>query len=124
MKYVLTIKEEICTANGKDVKATELLKVMAHYGIVETYDNAIANEITPLKSTIDNLVKQNEAIKEQALDEFDMAILRVARDAKKKVVDEKDIQITDLTKELQNVIALQQQKNQELSSFLDKYIKG
>ena len=35
-KVVLSIKEDTCQENGKDVNATELLKVMSHYGTVES----------------------------------------------------------------------------------------
>lgn len=120
-KFVLTIKEEICTANGKDVKATELLKVMAHYGIVEDYNAVIERETAPLKVTIDDLVKQNEAIKEFALDDFDMAILRVARQAKKKELDGKDVQIAELTQELKKVVEFHEKKQQELTAFVTAF---
>ena len=70
-KYVLTIKEDVCKANGKDINAVELLKVMAHYGEVQTFEKLVANEVAPLQETIDNLVKQIDAIQDQNLTDDD-----------------------------------------------------
>lgn len=120
-QFVLTIKEEICTAHGKDVKATELLKVMAHYGLVEDYNTVIERETAPLKATINDLVKQNEAIKEFALDDFDLTILRAARQAMSKELDGKDVQISALTQELKKVVDFHEKKHQELTAFVTAF---
>lgn len=85
-RFVLTIKEDVCKANGKDVNATELLKVMAHYGTVETFEKVVASEIAPLQQTIDNLVRQIEAIEEQNLTDDEMAIVKAYRLAMSGVV--------------------------------------
>jgi hypothetical protein len=78
-RFVLTIKEDVCKANGKDVKAVELLKVMAHYGTVETFETVVASEIAPLQQTIDNLVRQIEAIDEKNVTDVEMGILKAFR---------------------------------------------
>lgn len=85
-KYVLTIKEDVCKANGKDVGAVELLKVMSHYGEVVTFDKAVASELAPLQQTIDNLVRQIEAIEERNLTDDEMAIVKAYRLAVSGVV--------------------------------------
>ena len=78
-KWVLDVREDVCKANGKDVQATELLKVMRTYGEVTPFETAVANEIAPLQKTIDNLVKQIEDIEEQNLTEDEMAIVKAYR---------------------------------------------
>ena len=78
-RWVLTIKEDVCKANGKDINAVELLKVMAHYGEVQTFEKLVANEVAPLQETIDNLVKQIDAIQDQNLTDDEMAIVKAYR---------------------------------------------
>ena len=85
-KVVLTIKEDICAKNNKDVNATELLNVMAHYGVVESYETATAKERAESQSTIDGLTKQLDDIKEQELTVDEMNIVRAYRAAKNSVV--------------------------------------
>lgn len=124
--YVLTVIPDVCTRNGKDVKATELLQKMAGYGKVESLKDVEQRITAPLRATIDSLVKQNEAIKEQELDDFDMAILRASREAKRKVVSEKDNQISELLKEHNKVLEFNEQQRKELTDFVtaftEKYI--
>lgn len=85
-KVVLTIKEDVCAKNNKDVNATELLNVMSHYGVVETYDAATAKDRAESQSTIDGLKKQLEDIKEQELTDDEINIIRAYRAVKNSVV--------------------------------------
>ena len=85
-KWVLDIREDICKANGKDVQATELLKVMQTYGEVVPFASAVASEVAPLQNTIDNLVKQIEAIEDQELTDDEMAMVKAYRLAMSGVV--------------------------------------
>jgi hypothetical protein len=125
-KWVLDVREDVCLAHGKDIQATELLKVMRTYGEVTPFETAIASHIAPLQKTIDNLVKQNEAVAEKQLDEFDMSIVRAAREAKQKVVMEKDNQISELLKEHNKVLEFNEQQRKDLTAFVtaftEKYI--
>jgi hypothetical protein len=124
--YVLTLIPDVCTRNGKDVKAKELLEVMSTYGKVEPLKDVEARISAPLKATIDNLVKQNEAIKENELDDFDMTVLRAAREAKQRVVKSKDMQISELQTEIKGIVDFNEKKQQELTAFItafaEKYI--
>ena len=85
-KVVLTIKEDVCAKNNKDVNATELLNVMSHYGVVETYESATAKDRAESQSTIDGLKKQLEDIKEQELTDDEINIIRAYRAVKNSVV--------------------------------------
>ena len=119
--FVLTINPDVCKANGKDVNAVELLKVMSTYGKVEKLTDVIARETAPLKQTVDNLVKQIDDIEENKLDEFDMTILRASRQAKKKELDGKDIQIAELTQKFNDVVEFHEKKHQELTDFVTAF---
>lgn len=119
--YVLTVIPDVCTSNGRDVNATGLLDKMGLYGKVEKLEDVIARETAPFKATIDSLVKQNEAIKEHDLDDFDMTILRSARDAKQKELEVKDIQIAELRTEIKKVVDFNDRKQQELTAFITAF---
>ena len=84
-KYVFTIKEDVCSANGKDINATELIGVMQHYGVVEDYDRVVTALCTEHQSTIDGLNRQLSAIKEQELTDDEIAIIRAYRAQKTNV---------------------------------------
>lgn len=85
-KVVLTIKEDVCVKNNKDVNATELLNVMAHYGTVETYEAATAKDKAEFQATIDSLNKQLNDIKEQELTVDEIEMVRAYRKNKSAVV--------------------------------------
>ena len=85
-KVVLTIREDVCAKNNKDVNAAELLNVMAHYGTVESYETATAKDTAEFQSNIDSLQKQLDDIKEQELTVDEINIVRAYRAAKNSVV--------------------------------------
>lgn len=85
-KVVLTIREDVCAKNNKDVNAAELLNVMAHYGTVESYETATAKDKAEFQSNIDSLQKQLDDIKEQELTADEINIVRAYRAAKNSVV--------------------------------------
>jgi hypothetical protein len=85
-KVVLTIREDVCAKNNKDVNAAELLNVMAHYGTVESYETATAKDKAEFQSNIDSLQKQLDDIKEQELTVDEINIVRAYRAAKNSVV--------------------------------------
>ena len=85
-KYVFTIRDDVCTANGKDVEATELLAKMKLWGEVEDYDRAIAAVKAEYQATVDNLTTQITAIKEQELTVDEMRMVVAYRENKAEVV--------------------------------------
>lgn len=85
-KVVLTIKDDVCARNGKDVNATELLTVMSHYGTVEDFETATAKEKAEYQATIDNLSSQLNAIKEQELTADEIKMVKSYRENKSSVV--------------------------------------
>lgn len=85
-KVVLTIKDDVCARNGKDVNATELLTVMSHYGTVEDFETATAKEKAEYQATIDNLSSQLNAIKEQELTADEIKMVESYRENKSSVV--------------------------------------
>lgn len=78
-KFVFTVKDDVCTANGKDVNATRILEVMHKYGTVEDYDAVVSGLKKEYQSVLDNVVAQNEAIKEQNLSADEIAMINAYR---------------------------------------------
>lgn len=93
-KFVFTVKDDVCTANGKDVNATRILEVMRKYGTVEAYDAVVAGLKKEYQAVVDNVVAQNEAIKEQNLTADEIAMVNAYRAqravAVQKYIDEND----------------------------------
>ena len=85
-KYVFTIKDDVCVANGKDVEATELLTKMRFWGEVEDYDQAISAVKAEYQTTVDNLSAQLTAIKDQELTDDEMRMVMAYRENKASVV--------------------------------------
>ena len=83
-KYVFTIRDDVCLANGKDVEATELLAKMKLWGEVEDYDRSVSAVKAEYQATVDNLTAQLSAIKYQELteDEIDLVLAYRANKAK------------------------------------------
>lgn len=107
-KYVFTVKDDVCTANGKDVNATRILEVMQKYGTVETYDVVVSGLKAEYQSVLDNVVAQNEAIKEQNLTVEEIAIVNAYRTqravAVQKYIDENAVlrnQLDDVKAEIE-----------------------
>lgn len=85
--YVFTIKEDICSANGKtEEQKKEILNVLAHYGSLEDYDLVVNAERNKYQTVIDNQQKQLDAIKDLELTDDEVAIVSAYRTAKKGVV--------------------------------------
>ena len=86
IKVVLTVQDDVCVKNNKDVNATELLKIMATYGKVEKFDDCVKTIESDYQDTIDNLVAENEAIKAQNLTEEEIAIVNEYRKQRARAV--------------------------------------
>jgi hypothetical protein len=104
-KLVFTIKDDVCTANAKDVNATRLLEVMKGYGTVEDYDAHVAGIKAEYQKTLDNVVAQNEAIKQQNLSDEEIAIVNAYRTQRAKAVKVYEDENAGLKKTLADVKA-------------------
>ena len=108
-KYVFTIKEEIAVAHGKDPNATELLKVLPHYGTLEDYESVITDVKHESQATIDKLTSHIKSIEEQELTEDEVLLLRTYRSNKATVEAAHVARENELTKQLQaNKVAFEQ----------------
>lgn len=85
-KLVLTIKDDVCLANNKDVNATRLIEVASTYGTVEDFDTVVAAVRAEYQATLDNVVAQNEAIKQQNLTEEEIAMVNAYRTQRAKAI--------------------------------------
>lgn len=79
LKYVFTIKEDVCAANGRTNKVSELLSVLPYYGELVDYDTAISDVKNEYQATIDNLTHQLEVLKDHNLTAEEIKVLNVMR---------------------------------------------
>ena len=117
-KVVLTIKEDVCERNGKDVNATELLSVMAHYGTVEDFETATAKEKAEYQATIDSLSNQLNMIKEQELTVDEIKIVKAYRENKAYVVSAYEAEAEQYKNQLQAVKNEHEQRVAKLKAIL------
>lgn len=117
-KFVFTIDEATCNANGKDANASELLAVMSKYGTVEDYEMVTAQAKNEYQRIIDNVTVQYNAIKEQKLTVDEVDMLRAYRNGKtasnKVYIDENNA----LRNELNNVKATNQKVVDNIKALL------
>jgi septal ring factor EnvC (AmiA/AmiB activator) len=114
----LTIKEDVCVKNNKDVNATELLNVMAHYGTVETYESATAKDKAEFQATIDSLNKQLNDIKEQELTVDEIKMVKSYRENKTSVVSAYVAEAEQYKNQLQAVKNEHEQRVAKLKAIL------
>ena len=117
-KYVFTIKEDVCSANGKDINATELLTVMQHYGVVEEYDRVVTALCTEHQSTIDGLNRQLSAIKEQELTDDEIVIVKAYRAQKANVTNALHAQISERDNQLRDIKSKHEQMSARIVALL------
>ena len=117
-KVVLTIKEDVCERNGKDVNATELLAVMALYGTVVVFDTATAKEKSEYQTTIDSLSAQINAIKEQELTVDEIKMVKAYRENKTSVVSAYVAEAENYKSQLQAVKNEHEQRVAKLKAIL------
>lgn len=117
-KYVFTIKDDVCAANGKDIEATELIEKMKLWGEVEDYEKAIASVRAEYQKVIDNLNAQLAAIKDQELTDDEIALLNSYRSCKKLTGDRFQARIDALEKQLDDISAGYQKKIAQISELL------
>jgi uncharacterized protein YeeX (DUF496 family) len=119
-KVVLTINDAVCLQNGKDVNATELLKVMRTYGTVEDFDSAVAQMKAEYQKTLDDVVAQNEAIKQQNLSEEEIAMVNAYRTQRAKAVKVYIDENAKLNKTLEDVKTEHERTIQLISNVINK----
>ena len=117
-KVVLTIKDDVCARNGKDVNATELLTVMGHYGTVEDFETATAKEKAEYQATIDNINAQLMAIKEQELTVDEIKMVKAYRENKSTVVSAYVLEAENYKAQLQAVKNEHEQRVAKLKAIL------
>lgn len=81
---VVHILDDVCAKNGRDPEATKLIEIAKTFGSVETLDSALAAERAKSQATINNLMAQNEQIKEYEVTPEELAVLRAMREKSKK----------------------------------------
>jgi hypothetical protein len=118
-QYVFTMKEDVCSLNGKtDAQKEEVLKVLSHYGTVEDYEVVIAGEREKYQAVIDNQSKQIEAIKDQDLTDDEMKIVNMYRECKKSNDAQHLSRINDLVNQLEAVRNEQEKRNAQIKAIL------
>lgn len=82
-KIVLIVKEDICTANGKDEAAVnKLLEVMHKYGDVVSYEDYVKVEVAEMQKIIDNLKSQVTELQSVKLSDAEKGIVNAFRECK------------------------------------------
>lgn len=118
--FVFTVKDDVCTANNKDVNATKILEVMRTYGTVEDYDEHVKAIKNQYQASLDNVVAQNEAIKEQNLtsDEIELvnAYRKLRAQATKSYITENDT----LRKQLEEIQAENEKRNDAIAVLIGR----
>lgn len=117
-KYVFTIKDDVCAANGKDIEATELLAKMRLWGDVEDYEKATAAERAEYQATIDGLTAQLAAIKSQELTDDEIVLLNSYRACKKTTGDAFQTRIDALEHQLEEISTGYQKKIEQISALI------
>jgi hypothetical protein len=117
-KFVFTIKDDVCAANGKDVNASELLSVMTHYGTVEEYDKVVAALSQEYQASIDGLNRQLALIKEQELTEDEIKMVKAYRDGKNSVIGHYTAIADEYARQLEAVKQEAEQRTAKIKAIL------
>lgn len=117
-KFVFTIKDDVCAANGKDVEATELLAKMKLWGTIEDYEQAVSVVRAEYQATIDNLTAQLNAIKDQELTNDEIVLLNAYRGCKKVTGDAFQERINALESQLDEISAENQKRLAQIAAIL------
>lgn len=119
-KYVFTIKDDVCAANGKDVEATALLEKMRLWGDVEEYDHVVASVRAEYQAVVDNLTAQINAIKEQDLTADEITLLNTYRACKKANGDAYQARIDELERQAERDRADYLDRAEKISLLLNR----
>lgn len=118
-QYVFTLKDDVCSANGKtEAQKAEMLKVLTHYGTLEDYDAVVAGERARYQQVIDNQTKQIEAIKEQDLTLDEMKIVKMYRECKQSNDAQHLARINELVGQLEAVKSENDRRSAQIKAIL------
>ena len=93
-KIVLTVREDICVANGKtEENVNRFLDVMNGYGEISDFDAEVDKVRTELQDVINKLTAQLKAIQANALTDDEIRMLNHYRECKAIICSEKDGEI-------------------------------
>ena len=89
VKYVLVIKEDVCSANHKDeATINKLLEKCHEFGDVLKYEDCITSEIYEREQIIGHLKARNEVLEAVNLSDDEKAMLNSYRECKAAAVGE------------------------------------
>ncbi|MEG2086451.1 MAG: hypothetical protein RR054_06165 [Clostridia bacterium] len=110
-KYVFRIDEAICLKNDKtDENVGKLLEIMSKYGTILQYDGEVQKVLTEYQSTIDGLKEQLNKVKDHALTDDELSLVKTYR-------QNKGIIIADYQSKLISI----QEQNEKTKTECDKF---
>lgn len=118
--FVFTVKDDVCTANNKDVNATKILEVMRTYGTVEDYDEHFKGIKATYQASLDNVVAQNEAIKEQNLTSDEIQLVNEYRKLRAKATQSYITENDVLRKQLEEIQAENEKRNDAIAVLIGR----
>lgn len=111
-KLVVTIRDDICSKNGKDVNATALKEKIKLYGTIENYDVTMTAVKSEYQTVINDLTARYDAIKSLNLTTDEITLLNIYRKLKAEneavhVAEKEELkkQLTDIKTENEGRIA-------------------
>ena len=119
-KYVFTIKDDVCAANGKDIEATELISKMRLWGEVVDYDSAVAAVKTEYQKTVDNLTAQLAAIKDRELTDDELKLVLSYRACKTAISEGYKSRINTLEVQLAEIKTEEQSRLEKIMAILNQ----
>lgn len=93
-KLVLTIREDICDANGKkEENVNELVEKMALFGTVTDFDDAVKTVKEEYQDTLNKITAQLNKIRANELSNHEIFMLNALRKVEAEIGAEKDAEI-------------------------------
>ncbi len=117
-KLVVTIRDDICTANGKDVNATALIEKIKLYGTVEDYDVNMTAVKAEYQTVINEVSARYEAIKSLNLTQDEITFLNLYRKLKAETAAVHVAEKEALAKQLADVKAEQEGRIAKIAAIL------
>lgn len=119
-KYLFIVDPSVCTNNGKDPAATELLGKMKAYGEVVPFEKIEAAIRAEDQSTIDRLTKKILSMQDQELTEEEIIWLNFLRERKAIETANFEKQIAARDKVIDDVRADSQKRAEQLAAFAEQ----
>lgn len=119
-KVVLTIKDDVCAANGKDVNATELLEKMKLWGEVTDFNKETAALSAEYQASIDSLAAQLNAVKAQELTSDELALIGSYRECKTEIGEKYQVRIDALEGQLEDIKSEEENRLAQIMDILTK----